>query len=553
MSFLSKISIFLKTHYFTALLLSVILLGFILRYWYASAGLPYLYYWDEPQTASTALKMMKTGDLNPHFFNYGSMMIYSNLIVDILHYLSLMGHPPTAENYLTNMNEIKISADVFHWPGWHWTISHPSFYFWNRILTVFLGTGTVLIVYFIGKHTFNRWVGFIAALFLAFLPYHITQSAKITPDAPVAFFVLTVVLFSVIFIKYKKLSYFIISLSFAGIAIATKYNAGLSITIPFIALCIVYLRSKESVKVYMWFLIPIIPTVVFFMIMPYAIIDLTTFLRDVGYEIRHYKVHGHGVWTSIPGWDHLSFQINQFYHHLGMGNIILIALGFIGIFIKPLFGFTLLLPVFYISYMIGMKVNIHRNYVQIYPFFALLFASGVYVFYIILRVSSSIIQKKILPMHKWMPIAMTGLLAIGYLLPQGYKAVDASIKTYKRDDTRTQVINVIKSMKDIQKVVFAKELRMHFQDLRRLNTPYRIVPLLKMTKKTSDDSVLYVLPSNITSFYKANEKKLLPLVQFISDIDKNSIVKHIGKKGKTRIDIFSISPAIILVKDLPHE
>ena len=197
---------FIVNNYFTFLVIGAVIFAFVLRYYHTKIGLPYLYYNDETQTASTALRIMKTGDFNPHFFNYGSMMIYSNLVVDILHYLSLMGHPTTAESYLTNMNEIKINVDT----GWRWDISHPSFYHWNRILTALLGTGTVLITYFIGKQIFNKWISLVAALFLAILPFHISHSATITTDVPVAFFVLTVVLFSILFVKYKKLSYFIV-------------------------------------------------------------------------------------------------------------------------------------------------------------------------------------------------------------------------------------------------------------------------------------------------------------------------------------------------------
>ena len=110
-------------YYFTSITILVIFFAFVLRYFQLNIGLPYLYFWDEPLTASNALQMMKTGDYNPHFFKYGSLMIYLNLLVDQLYriYLSLAGG-------LASVANIRIEADT----GWHWTISHPSFYFWNR-------------------------------------------------------------------------------------------------------------------------------------------------------------------------------------------------------------------------------------------------------------------------------------------------------------------------------------------------------------------------------------------------------------------------------------
>ena len=121
-------------HYCTSILILIIFLAFILRYFQLHIGLPYLYFWDEPLTASNALQMMKTGDYNPHFFKYGSLMLYLNLLVDQLYriYLSLTGAWEGVE-------AIRIEADT----GWHWTISHPGFYFWNRFLTAIMGTATV--------------------------------------------------------------------------------------------------------------------------------------------------------------------------------------------------------------------------------------------------------------------------------------------------------------------------------------------------------------------------------------------------------------------------
>ena len=207
-------------HYFTSIIILIIFFAFILRYFQLNVGLPYLYFWDEPLTASNALQMIKTGDYNPHFFKYGSLMIYLNLLIDQLYriYLSLTGDLASVEN-------IRIGADT----GWHWTISHPSFYFWNRFLTATMGTATVFIAYLISRSICNRWTGIISALFLSVLPIHIVHSGFVTMDAPVALFVSLVALFSILFIDQKKIIYFILSLICVGFATAIKYNSCLVI------------------------------------------------------------------------------------------------------------------------------------------------------------------------------------------------------------------------------------------------------------------------------------------------------------------------------------
>ena len=546
-----QIQEFIKKYYFAVMVITLLFFALIVRYYHTKIGLPYLYYWDEPQTASTALHIMKSGDLNPHFFAYGSMMIYANLLVDILHYFSLMGHSPTAESFLTNINDIQINTDT----GWKWTISHPSFYCWNRVLSALMGVGTVFVTFLIGRLVFNRWIGLIAAAFLAVLPFHVIRSVWVATDSPVAFFVLLVVLFSLLFIKSKKLSYFILSLVFTGVAIATKYNSGLAVLIPFISLLWLYFKSKESVKSYMWFLVPTIPIAVFLMIMPYAIIDLPTFLRHVGGEIRHYKVLGQGYGhTSPPGLEHLKFQLLQFYSNIGFFNSVMIGLGIAGILFRPLFIFTLMMPLLYISYMIGTKVNYHRNFVQVYPFLALLFASGFYVLY-------SIIEKvriRLKWQKAWIAPLAVAIVVLLFLVPQASSTYALAKMEKKARDSRTHAIADINTLQGFKKLIIAKELRIHWQDLRKLKLPYSIKPLLDIASQKTNEDTLYVLPALITSSKrKKDEEKITAMINFVASIEA-FIIKKVSKNdrgdernyvGITRLHLYSINPDILLVKN----
>ena len=99
-------------YYFTSIIILVIFFAFILRYFQLNIGLPYLYFWDEPLTANNALQMLKTGDYNPHFFKYGSLMIYFNLLIDQLYriYLSLTGDLASAAKY-THCSRHRLALD----------------------------------------------------------------------------------------------------------------------------------------------------------------------------------------------------------------------------------------------------------------------------------------------------------------------------------------------------------------------------------------------------------------------------------------------------------
>ncbi|MGH3650390.1 MAG: hypothetical protein ACRDU9_06725, partial [Acidimicrobiia bacterium] len=57
-------------------LLVVVMLGAVLRLWGIDWGLPYLYHPDEPNDLTRTMTMLQTGDPNPHWFHYGSLMFY---------------------------------------------------------------------------------------------------------------------------------------------------------------------------------------------------------------------------------------------------------------------------------------------------------------------------------------------------------------------------------------------------------------------------------------------------------------------------------------------
>src|SRR5208337_463350 len=50
--------------------------GFIIRILGIDFGLPQLFYNDEPYVVGNAYHIMQSGDLNPHFFDYPSLLIY---------------------------------------------------------------------------------------------------------------------------------------------------------------------------------------------------------------------------------------------------------------------------------------------------------------------------------------------------------------------------------------------------------------------------------------------------------------------------------------------
>jgi hypothetical protein len=104
----------------------------MLRFWALPHGVPFSLGVDEPEVMERAVRMMKTGDFNPHFFDYPTLYMYVQAAVAVLRFVwgamhglwSGLRQAPTAE-----------------------------FYVWGRAVTAILGTATVWVVYRAGM----RW------------------------------------------------------------------------------------------------------------------------------------------------------------------------------------------------------------------------------------------------------------------------------------------------------------------------------------------------------------------------------------------------------------
>ncbi|MBF0495755.1 MAG: glycosyltransferase family 39 protein [Deltaproteobacteria bacterium] len=451
--------------------------AFTVRILGASDGLPYLYWrhWDEPQIASTALRILKTGDLNPHFFNYPSFMIYACLVVDVLHYYFLMGREGIDGLYigLTNLDEILINIDT----GWNWTISHPSFYLWNRALTVLMGTISVPVVGLIALRAYGKWVAILASLIMSGLAFHIYHSIRITTDLPFSFFVLLVVLFSFRFHCTKELKYLILALVCVGLATANKYNAVISMVVPTIAFMINIRKITFSRPLGM-LLIFIVPPVVFLCINPYAVFDLRDFLMQSGYEVRHYMVAGHGANTVEPGMKHFMLQLKRIASNLDSFTYYYCFVGILVTVWRYPYAAIIILsfPLGYLVLMSQQCVGFHRNFIVIYPFFAIFAAAGIY--FVLLFFQKLVLYLKIKKrLVRNLIYSLPIIMLVGYFGFLWYSSLYDLLSTGIPVDNRTFAIAYMNKMAKNRpggSVGIAAELRIHQTDLNKLKVPYEI-------------------------------------------------------------------------------
>jgi hypothetical protein len=191
---------------------AILALGAILRFWTIGSGVPHTVGVDEPEILRRVVHMMKTGDLNPHFFDYGGLILYFHLAVATGRFvLGAMGGDPA----FRSLDQI--------WEG--------PFYLWARYATAFVGTLIIYVVYRAGL----RWgarVALVAAMITAIHPNLVREAHFALTDTPLTFFVALALLLSLIASETGRVRWFAAAGAAAGLAAAIKYNGALALAMP---------------------------------------------------------------------------------------------------------------------------------------------------------------------------------------------------------------------------------------------------------------------------------------------------------------------------------
>jgi 4-amino-4-deoxy-L-arabinose transferase-like glycosyltransferase len=355
-----------------------------LRLFGISDNLPYINYPDEPAVADRALKILQTGDYNPHYFVYPSLYYYMQAGVYIVRFFALVS-----------------SGKIVNLEG-----AQPvDFYLWGRILTAVLGTLTVPLVYFAGRRLYGgiygngygKVVGLAGAAFVAASTVHIVYSQLITTDVPAAFFTaLAFVMIARLLPKkgsskryedgrqlgsnqgtYALVSYdrYLAAGIAMGLALSTKYNSAL-VLLPFL-LAHLYAawempgrRLQAFLGARLWVGLAGM-SAAFLITTPFAIFDLPTFLDDVASVVTHYSA-GH---LGHEGEDNWLFYIRSFLSSDTIPTLLtLVGVGLA--FARHRWADIIVLsfPVaFYLS-MSNYRVNFTRNLLPMLPFTSVLAA-----------------------------------------------------------------------------------------------------------------------------------------------------------------------------------
>ncbi|MFB3896341.1 MAG: ArnT family glycosyltransferase [bacterium] len=388
-------------------LILILLLASLFRLYGLQFGLPYQYHPDEVKYVILALKVGAVG-LNVGYFDNPTGYVY--LLFFEYGFLYLIGR------LLSIFHSTKDLAILYY--------QNPTiFYLLGRITTLIFGVGTVWLTYAIGKKSFNRTVGLIAALFLACSFGHIRDSHFAVPDISMVFLLMLSFYFIVQFWFAEKKSkpFLLLSAGVAGVAIGFKYTAGL-ILVPLI-LAMIFQRKKLGdklkIQVFWFFGFLVLSLLGFLIVCPYALLDFPKFWAGIK-NLQYMDKTGHfGLDPSVNGY---LFYIQSLSWQLGW---LICIIGVIGIgftFYKyKLFAIILCtFPILFYLFMGNSKLVYDRFMLPVLPFIA---------------ISSSVLLINLIEKIKGYRILTPMLTIICIMQPLVYATYSDYLLTQK--DTRT--------------------------------------------------------------------------------------------------------------------
>lgn len=229
-------------------------------------------------------------DPNPHFFDYPSLTIYLQFLVQGLLYLGL-----------------RISGGI------HSTLDFRTRYFLDkslfliagRYISVLFGTATVWVTYRLGRRAGGGIAAAVSGFLLAVSAYHIARSQMVEVDVPVTFFLVLSLWFTLRLAEKPDVRTYLLAGTSLGLAVSSKYTAALFV-IPLLAAHLLAGDGPRKERLSRRALIPLglavgTAVIVFVATSPFVILDAATAWQHIGTERAHMRA-GHFGLGGTPTW-----------------------------------------------------------------------------------------------------------------------------------------------------------------------------------------------------------------------------------------------------------
>lgn len=306
-------------------------------------GFPLLVHPDEHSIVDPALRMLKDGDPNPHWFEYPSLTMYLNSG------LYAAGAKLTGANSAAEIDPIRIQT-------------------WSRTMTVIIAAATVAVVYAAAALAFGPIAGAGAAFFLAVSRLHVTNSYMVTTDAP-ATLALALVLWASLAIVARgpSLRRYLLAGAAVGLAAGCKYPAVYGAASVIAAHLVTNGLSPKALWRSGALAAAAMAAVVFLATTPYAVLDFPTFRATLAWQSQHFS-SGH-IGAEALGTNSYALYASWLRSLVGGPGGLLVLVGLAtALWTKPREAVVLAaFPVLYLLVMGSYRVAFERYLVVILP------------------------------------------------------------------------------------------------------------------------------------------------------------------------------------------
>jgi hypothetical protein len=336
------------------LLVAILAIAFVLRLWGISAGLPQSYTSDEYEFVNAGLRMLKSGDLNPHWWFHPSLQRYLAVVTYAV--VFILGVP---RGRWVHLGDVTIEDMLY----------------WGRFVGVMSGTLTVLVAYFLGRRLFGSRVGLLAAGLLAVFPAAVQHSQYNKPDPVIALLTAVSVLVTLVYLDRGGPARALASGIAIGLAASAKYN-GVLVAVPFVLA--VAFREGWRMLVQPDVYLGAAGTFLGFLIgCPFVLTEIHLFLDQVAHDISTYAYEGREGAEGVDNWANHAVYTSRYgagwlATRAGVAGLVLALYR-----ITPARAVFLTFPVLYYAYYGAQRINFRGNLIPVYPFLAVLAAYAV--------------------------------------------------------------------------------------------------------------------------------------------------------------------------------
>jgi 4-amino-4-deoxy-L-arabinose transferase-like glycosyltransferase len=214
-----------------------------------------------------------TSDLNPHFFNYGSLYLY------LVSLFILLLHPGTSlvawlQGFLFGDAGTLLRT---------WTLD-------ARLATLVCGLLSVYLSYLLGRRLWGERAGLLSAALLAILPLHVLLSHYATVDVTQTLFILLALCLAAELVEKPSWRGFAWAGAAAGLAASTKYNGAVVIVAPLLsAMLAASPRPRAETLARRWGLIAAAALLAFLVTSPYTALAWPEAREGIAFELQHMR------------------------------------------------------------------------------------------------------------------------------------------------------------------------------------------------------------------------------------------------------------------------